>query len=143
MSVAITLLGREFHLAPYKLGQMIEAAPILDAQQARSAAIGDRAGVAIVPTDPADVRLAKSAQVTAAMTTAEALQEAADAIRILHIGIARIDPSITVQQLLDDVDPSAEGIGAIISAMFAVLGHSGLIPGEAAAPAPERDGAGA
>jgi predicted deacylase len=143
MSVAVTLLGREFHLAPYKLGQMIEAAPILDAQQARSAAIAERAGVSFLPTDPADERLAKSAQITAAMTTAEALAEAADAIRILHIGIARIDPSVTVEHLLDSVEASAESIGAIIAAMFGVLGHSGLIQGEAAAPAPQTDGTGA
>jgi hypothetical protein len=143
MRIAITLLGRAFELAPYKLGQMIEAAPILDAQQARSAAIAERAGVTFLPTDPADERLAKSARITAAMTTAEALAEAADAIRILHIGIARIDPAITVQHLLDGVEASAEGIGTIIAAMFAVLGHSGLIQGEAAAPAPETDGTGA
>ncbi|WP_404711743.1 hypothetical protein [Sphingomonas sp. MMS24-J13] len=122
---------------------MLEAAPILDTQQARNAAIGERAGVTILPTDPADVRLAKSRQITAAMTTAEALQEAADAIRILHIGIARIDPSISIEQLLDDVDPTPEGIGAIIAGMLAVLGQSGLNQGEAAAPTPLSDGAGA
>jgi hypothetical protein len=143
MSAVVHFLGRAFDLAPYKLGQMIEAAPILDAQQARSAAIGERAGVTILPTDSADERLAKSRQITAAMTTAEALQEAADAIRILHIGISRIDPSITVLQLLDDVDPSPDGIGSIMAGMLAVLGHSGLTQGEAVAPAPQRDGAGA
>lgn len=143
MSAVVHFLERAFELAPYKLGQMLEAAPILDAQQARNAAIGERSGVTILPTDPADVRLAKSQQVTAAMTTAEALQEAADAIRILHIGIAKIDPSVTVQQLLDDVDPTPEGIGAIMAGMLAVLGHSGLTQGEAMAPAPQTDGAGA
>jgi hypothetical protein len=122
---------------------MLEAAPILDAQQARNAAVGARAGIAVLPTDPADVREAKSRQMTAAMTTAEALQQAADAVRILHIGIARIDPSIAVQDLLDDVDSTPEGIGAIIAAMFAVLGHSGMTQGEAAAPTPEPNGAGA
>lgn len=143
MSAIVHFLGRAFELAPYKLGQMIEAAPILDAQQARNAAIGERAGVAILPTDPADVREAKARQVTAAMTTAEALQEAADAIRILHIGIAKIDPSISIQQLLDDVDPTPDGIGAIIAGMLAVLGQSGLTQGEAPAPTPATDGAGA
>jgi predicted deacylase len=143
MSAIVHFLGRAFELAPYKLGQMIEAAPILDAQQARTAAIGERAGVAILPTDPADVREAKSRQVTAAMTTAEALQQAADAIRILHIGVARIDPSITVEAMLDDVDPTPDGINAIVAAMFAVLGHSGMTQGETLAPLPEPDGAGA
>ena len=143
MSAVVHILGRTFQLAPYKLGQMLEAAPILDAQQARTAAIGDRAGIAILPTDSADVRQAKSQQVTAAMTTAEALEQAADAIRILHIGIARIDPAITVQAMLDDIDPTADGIGAIIAAMFAVLGHSGMTQGEAPAPTPEAAGAGA
>jgi hypothetical protein len=143
MSAVVHFLGRAFELAPYKLGQMLEAAPILDGQQARSAAIGQRAGVTILPTDPIDERIAKSGRITAAMTTVEALQEAADAIRILHIGIAKIDPSITVQQLLDDVDPSPEGLGAIIAGMFAVLGHSGMTTGEAPAPTPQSDGAGA
>jgi len=130
----VTFLGRDFDIAPYRLGAMIEAAPFLDAQKERTKAAQQRAGIEFLPSDDDATRTLKAIQLASANTMAEAMANMADAVRILHIGIARIDSSVTVQMLLDDVEPTADGIAKVLNAVRAVTSASGLVSGEAKAP---------
>lgn len=130
----VTFLGREFDLAPYKLGGMIAAAPFVDAQRERQEKLELRTGIHVLPTDPPDVRASKALELAQRTTAAEMMANLSDAVNVVHIGIAKLDPSITVEQLLDDVEPTPEGITALLTAMRAVLRQGGLVSGEATAP---------
>lgn len=111
----ITLDGREFDIAPYKLGALRKAAPILDRINAASGSL-----------DSMEVMVDSSA----------------DIIEVLVIGLAKIDPALTVDAILDMV-----GFGElpmIQRAFVELMQESGLAPkGEATAPtaAPEAVGA--
>lgn len=131
----VTLMGREWELAPYKLGAMIDAAPYIDAQKQRQSMLEQRAGVVISPGDTGAVLAEKINKMVAASTLTENMQNLADAVRILHVGIAKIDPTITADALIDDVDPTPECMAILMAAVNAVLNNSGMRPGEAKAPA--------
>ncbi|WP_422057313.1 hypothetical protein [Sphingomonas sp.] len=142
-NAAITLLGRDWEIAPYKLGSMIKAAEFVDAVKARNEAIVERLGAHVESGDTADDLRVKALQIAAGTSLVEMMQTIRDAVSVLHIGIAKIDPSVTVDQLLDDIDNDAASMAAIIEAMNLVLGQSGLQSGEAMAPAPLADAPGA
>jgi hypothetical protein len=133
--VMITMLGRDFDIAPYSLGDMLKAAPFADAQQARQRSIEERAGVQYLPDDEDEIRVIKAREIARYQTVGETMQGLADSVRILHIGIAKLDPSITVDDLIDGVEPSPNSFQAIYSAAMAVMHASGLQPGESPAPA--------
>lgn len=132
--VRFTVLGRDFDLAPYKLGALIAAAPFLDAQKARTAEIEARAGVTVSLTDTPEERQAKVAQIAAVTTTAEMFENIADIIRVLHVGVAALDPSVTVEAMIDDTDPNPTRMAELLATMNAVLRRSGMTEGEAQAP---------
>jgi hypothetical protein len=103
----VTLMGREFDIAPYKIGQLRKAAPIIDRMNARVAGLASVSGM---------------------------VEAAADMIDFLWIGLVRLDPTITLDQLNDEI-----GMGdlpAIRDAVLAVMTESGLKSGEAKAPVP-------
>jgi len=134
----IAIGAREWELAPYKLGAMIAAAPFIDAQKGRQAEISARAGLLAT-----DSEAEKAAKLTAATTMVEMMQNIADAVRVLHVGIVRQDPTVTVESLIDDVDPTPENMTALIVGMQIVLRASGMKSGEAAAPSAAEMPAGA
>jgi hypothetical protein len=105
MSVAITLLGRDFHLAPYKLGAMRKAAPLLERINAT----------------------------TGALTTLEgAVHAACDMAALLSIGLVKLDPALTPEALEEQI--GMDDLAALQKAVMDVLAASGLRPGEATAP---------
>jgi hypothetical protein len=110
----ITLLGRDFDVAPYKIGAMRKAAPFITR-------INETAG---------------------SMTTLEGAVEAAgDMIGFLAIGLSKIDPTLTAEQLEEQI-----GLNDALDlqkAMIAVIKDSGLQTGEAKAPSALVDAAGA
>jgi len=132
--VTINIGGREWELAPYKLGAMIDAAPFIDAQKERQALLELRAGVAIMPGDEGETLAEKIAKLVAASTVAENMQNLADAVRILHVGIVKLDPSVTAKALIDDVDATPEAMAELMAAVNSVLNKSGMRPGEDKAP---------
>jgi len=132
--VTITLLGRDWEIAPYKLGAMISAAPFVDAQQERMAEIMHRTGLQIVGTETPEDVARISSLIVQKMTKAEMMLTMKDALGVLHVGIVKIDPSVTMDQLLDEVDPTAGAYAQLLTAMTAVLGAGGLISGEEPAP---------
>lgn len=133
----VKFLGRDWDIAPYKLGPLRQAAPFVDAQKARQQAIGDRLGIYILASDTPEEIRSKSLEIANGTTMEEMLESMADAVRVLHVGIARIDPSVTVDMLLDDIDPTPQDFAVLIGAMNIVLGKSGLHAGELVAPAGE------
>jgi hypothetical protein len=107
----VTLGGRDFEIAPYKLGQLRAAAPIIDRINASIPKLTDTK----VPPTMSDM--------AASLT---------DTLAVLYIGIAKADPTVTLEVLEDLV-----GIGdqaAVLSAFREVMQESGLGKGEALAP---------
>lgn len=127
------ILDRDFDIRPYRLGEMIAAAPFIDAQKARQEAIEARAGVKLDPDDTVDDRKVKLASISAATPLADLMANIADAVRVLHVGVARIDPSVTIEMMLDDAEPTPQGMASIMTAMQAVLNRSGMVAGKAPA----------
>lgn len=130
----ITVKGRDFAIAPYMLGSMIAAAPFVDAMKARQAEVEVRAGVAFLPGDLPAERAAKTQAVTATMTLVETMANLRDVVEILHIGVAKIDPAITVDDMLEAYAPTGEDMSLLMVAMNEVLRRGGLQSGEAKAP---------
>jgi len=101
----VIISGRAFDLAPYKLAQLRQAAPFIDRINASQGAL----------------------------TSVEGMVSAAgDFLGVLAVGLARIDPSLTLTVLeemigLDDVPALRDG-------GMEVLQESGMIAGEAPAP---------
>ena len=101
----VIISGRAFDLAPYKLAQLRQAAPFIDRINASQGAL----------------------------TSVEGMVSAAgDFLGVLAVGLARIDPSLTLTVLeemigLDDVPALRDGF-------MEVLQESGMIAGEAPAP---------
>lgn len=126
----ITIMGREFDVAPYMLGDMLAVAPFIDAQQARQRAIEERAGVQFLPTDTPEAQSLKAAEIIRATTMLEMMESMADSVRILHVGIAKLDPSVSIDALIASVAPTRDGFGALAESVRAVLGNSGLQAGE-------------
>lgn len=104
--VKVTLLGREFDVAPYKLGALKQAAPFVDRVNAKAGAL----------------------------TTLEgALDVAADLVGFVQIGLAKVDPALTVESMLDEI--GYDEMPALQVAFRDILQASGLKPkGEAPAP---------
>lgn len=105
--VTITLLGRDFDVAPYKLGSMRKAAPFVDRV---NATIGS-------------------------LTTMEgAIAVASDLVGFVQVGLVKIDPTLTVDQLEEDV--GYDDLPALQAAFTSILQASGMRPkaGEVQAP---------
>lgn len=142
MMATIRLAGRDFDIAPYKLREMIAAAPILDAQKARNAAIEARAGVTFAASDSEEQLSEKLGKFLHAVTESETIANICDTLRVLHIGIHKIAPDTTFDALLDTVEATPAIYAQLLHAMNDVLGRSGMQQGEAAAPsAPPPQGA--
>jgi hypothetical protein len=102
---AITLIGREFDVAPYKIGAMRKASVLLDR-------INSTAG---------------------ALTTLEgAVTAAGDMIALVSIGLVKIDPALTPEVLEEQV--GMEDMTDLQNAVQTILAASGLKSGEAKAP---------
>jgi hypothetical protein len=111
----ITLDGRDFDLAPFKLGALRKAAPILDRINAASGSL-----------DSMEVMVDSSA----------------DIIEVLAIGLVKIDPAMTAEAVLDIV--GFDELPMIQRAFVTLMQESGLAPkGEAQAPAPTPEAVGA
>jgi hypothetical protein len=137
--IILNILGREVKIAPYKLGAMIEAAPFIDAQRERQRLIGERTGIHILPTDPDDVRDAKGREFAERTTMVEMMATMKDCIGVLHIGVRKADPTITLEDMLDSFDPVPEDFAQLMHAMNNLLRGSGMQEGEAPAPAQEAE----
>jgi len=128
----LNILDRSFDLPRYKLGSMIKAAPFIDAQKSREEAIGKREAALVsqgVPVSkPGETR-----------TMVELFEGISDTVAVLHIGVSKIDPSVTLDAMLEDVDNTVEAYTALTSVMKAVLGNSGLKSGEAPAPSAQAE----
>jgi hypothetical protein len=102
----ITILGRDFDLAPYKLGKLRRAAPFIDSIQRRSTAPGELSDV---------------------------LESAFDLVNVLSIGLVEIDPTLTPEYLEENL--SMEEFVAMQAAFLEVTRESGLqSKGEVTAP---------
>lgn len=111
----ITLDGRDFDIAPYKLGSLRKAAPIIDRINAAAGSLTTMEGTA---------------------------QATADLVEVLSIGLMKIDPTLTPEALDDIV--GFDDLLALRDTFTAILRESGLAPsGESKAPAPEPAPAGA
>jgi hypothetical protein len=110
----ITLDGREFDIAPYKLGSLRKAAPIIDRINATMAKLDSMEGMA---------------------------QSASDLAAVLSIGLVKIDPALTPEGLDDLV--GFDDLPAMLACFTEIMEQSGLTQGEATAPAPETAPAGA
>jgi hypothetical protein len=110
----LTIGGRSFEIAPYKLGALRQAAPHIDAINA-----------------------------AASIETIEGLMENAEHIvAILGIGLRKIDASLTPEALDDLI--GADDMQMLGTALRDVLAESGLAPkGEATAPTEPTEAAGA
>ena len=116
--VTLTLAGRSFEIAPYKLGALRQAAPHIDAINASAASIDSVEGL---------------------------IANAEHMIAIVAIGLRKIDPALTAEALDDII--GAGDLAALGTAMRDILSESGLAPkdaeqGEPAAPSePAAEGA--
>ena len=102
----VTILGRSFEIAPFKLGALKLAAPHIDAINATSGAL----------------------------TTMEGMIASAEhTIAILAVGLSKLDPTLTVEKLTEEI--GFEDFPLISRAVSEILSESGLAPkGEAKAP---------
>lgn len=105
----LTILGREFDLAPYKLGALRRAAPHIDAMNA----------------------------IGGALTTMEGMVESAShMIAIVAIGLEKLDPVMTAAHIEDEM--GLDDLPALGAAVRDLLAESGLAAkGEAQATSPE------
>ena len=92
----LSILGREFDIAPYKLGDLRRAAPFIDAIQKRS----DGAGLVDV------------------------LDSAFDLLNVMSIGLVRIDPELTPDYLEQNV--GMDDFVAMQASFLDVTKESGL-----------------
>jgi hypothetical protein len=117
----LNIMGRDFEIAPYKIAQMRRAAPYIDLINSTGGAM----------TKPG-----------ATMSIEELTEVAGYFVGFLSIGVIKVDPTITVAALEEDV-----GIGDLEGMRLAftdILVESGLVArGEAAAPAPVPEATGA
>jgi hypothetical protein len=103
--VTVTLLGRDFDVAPYKLGALRKAAPIVER-------INTTAG---------------------SLTTFEGAVEAAcELAALVSIGLVKLDPALTAEALEEQL--GMEDMPALQKAALDILSVSGLSQGEAKAP---------
>ena len=119
----LTIGGREFDLAPFKLGALKRAAPFLDRINTRTGSLN-----------------------TAASSMELIMENAEDIMQVLAIGTSKIDPACDTAWLADEA--GFEDIPALSQTFTELMQDSGLAPrgahapGEAPAPAaPEAAGA--
>lgn len=114
----LTIAGREFDIAPFKLGALKRAAPTIDR-------INERLGV--------------FSMANASME--QLLDNADDLVQVLGIGLAKIDPECTAEWLGEAA--GFQDIPALAKAYTELMAESGFshgggeAPGEAPAPAAE------
>jgi hypothetical protein len=102
----LTILGREFDIAPYKLGELRKAAPFIDAIQKRSAE-GNK--------------------------LADVMESAIDLLEVLSIGLVKIDPMLTPDYL--EANVGMDEFVAMQASFVTLTQESGLkSKGEATAP---------
>jgi hypothetical protein len=105
--VTVTMGGRSWEVAPYKIGAMRKAAPHIDIINSKVGALSTVEGMASV---------------------------ASEFLSVLLVGIQKVDPSVTLEQLEDEV--SLADIQDLRDAFQGVLAESGMTrAGEAEAPA--------
>lgn len=107
--------GQTYDIAPYKLGAMRKAAPHIDRVNATAGALTSIEGV---------------------------IESVGELLAVLSIGLVKIDPALTPEHLEEEIF----GLGdapAVREAFQAVLLESGMLAGEATAPATAPEAAGA
>ena len=104
----VTIMGRDFEIAPYKLGQLRQAAPIIE----RLNAAFTRAGAANVALD-------------------DMVSSLGDLVAFVAVGIRRVDPSVTIEAIEDSV--GFDDLPALQAAFLDILRESGFTKGEAKA----------
>jgi hypothetical protein len=113
----LTVNGREFDIAPYNFADMIKAAPIIDQI---------------------------NATVSSLSSMSDLYRSAVDIIQVLAIGVAKIDPAVTADEIVAGLPGSAEALRDLQTVFSTLLRESGLQSGEVTAPtAPEIEPAGA
>lgn len=110
----ITLDGREFDIARYKLGALRQVAPIVD-------------------------RI--NAAMTEVKTMEGLTRSATDLAAVLSVGLVKIDPDLTPEGLDDIV--GFEDLPNMLACFTELMTESGLEKGEVSAPAPDKAPAGA
>lgn len=110
----IHILGRDFAIAPYKLGELRRAAPFIDNIQRKA----DGSGL-----------------------LSDLMDSAVDLLNVLSIGLVKIDPMLTADYL--EANVSMDEFARLQTAFVALSAESGLTrKGEATAPpAPAPEGA--
>lgn len=122
MSVSVKIGDRTFEVAtPYKLRQMEEAAPVIDAINDRAA----KEATAAKDAEAAGVELPQKSMV-------ENMTVFREVLGALLPGIKKADPSVTIETLVDEFDPSQWG--ELRSAFDAIFNSKGMLEGEAQAP---------
>jgi hypothetical protein len=123
--VTIEIGGRQFAVAPFKLGDLRRAAPFIDAMNGylKSEKDIERRNADLPPAEREAPALGDIANMTRAL------------IEILAIAISKVDPAMTADAIEDQVDFSF--IASLQEAIMAILAESGLSrAGEAKAPSP-------
>lgn len=112
-SVTLELEGRSYGIAPFKIAELRKAAPYVDRMNtlAREAKARKEAG------DPPSFE--------------GAMELFHCAIEILAVGLAKVDPELTVEKLEEMLDPSY--LESLQTAVFELLKASGMQRGEATA----------
>lgn len=103
--VTVTLSGRDFDVAPYKLGSLRKAAPIVE----------------------------RINTIAGSLTTFEgAIEAGCELAALVSIGLVKLDPTLTAEALQEQL--GIEDMSAIQKAATDILTASGIIQGEARAP---------
>ena len=102
----IHILGRDFVIAPYKLGELRRAAPFIDNIQRKTDGSG---------------------------SLSDLMDSAVDLLNVLSIGLVKIDPMLTADYL--EANVSMDEFAGLQTAFVALSTESGLTrKGEATAP---------
>jgi hypothetical protein len=111
----VTVAGRDFEIAPFKIGAMRRAAPFIDRINKRAA------------------DFMKDKPIEGEIPKIEGLPDLlCDIIAIVAIGLERIDPAMTAEALEDEIGFS--DMAAMRIAYTEILAESGMNQGEAQAP---------
>ena len=120
---SLTIAGRSFEIAPYKLGALRRAAPHIDAINAsiNAASLADDDGV---------------------ISIAALFENTEHIVAVIAIGLQKLDATLTAE-VLDDMI-GADDMPALGAALRDILAEAGLAPkGEAAAPTEPTEAVGA
>lgn len=100
----VAIAGRDYDIAPYKIAQLRKAAPFIEKVNATAGSLSSIEG---------------------------AVEVMGDLVGFLAVGIAKIDPSVTVDQLEEEI--GFDDLPAIQRAFLDIMAESGFKPGEAKA----------